>query len=118
MGFVRAFGIVSSQDAGRELKDRRPKITLGLMRADDGPTRFMKKFVPVRWPLSLFLSSAAMAQHGGTEQGTGALPSTTSNLRGTNLGTAGSLSAATFPRIIRISCTRHPSVIYDRSPFY
>ena len=38
--------------------------------------------------------------------------------RGTNLGIAGSLSAATFPRIIWISCMRRPSVIHDRSPFY
>jgi hypothetical protein len=44
--------------------------------------------------------------------------STTSNLGGTNLGTAGSLSAAaTFPDHLDL-CTRHPSVIHDRSPFY
>ena len=38
--------------------------------------------------------------------------------RGTNLGIVGSLSAATFPGIIWISCMRRPSVIHDRSPFY
>ena len=37
--------------------------------------------------------------------------------RGTKLGIVGSLSAATFPRIIWISCMRRPSVIHDRSPF-
>jgi hypothetical protein len=70
--------------------------------------RFMKKFVPV----------AGVPPWRSTVEPNRELEPAFINLRGTNLGTAGSLSAATFPRIIWISCTRNPSVIHDRSPFY
>jgi hypothetical protein len=113
----------------------------------------MKNYVLIVGALSLFLSGAAMAQHGGTEQERracagnvqrscrpildqgdfGCWPafsdtgksspchagrSSRTMVSDRTIGTTpccgtipvivGSLSAATFPRIIRISCTRLP----------